>query len=371
MNLGSVPLLVTPFVVIAVVSSIGILISLKRANGRSEGDTPAGLWVRIAALLFDHLLIGLLLLVIAVTASLLEALQIVDGWVWIAFFLAGVLAPIIYFSLQAYGRPTWGKRLVGLRLERVTDAPISYGRAFWRTCWLAVASTFVAFTLANLLVLSLHPQKRGLHDLLAGTRVRQARAPGTYIALVPLAWLVVIGLFVIGPLRTFFLTTYFIPGESMRPTFEVNDKIVANKLYYRFSPLRRGDIITFSMPSLAEMMGLPHSDVDYIKRVVGLPGETIWIQRNIGIFINGRQIADPHAVPDYDWPPRGHAGYGKGYRIPNDACFVLGDNRAESFDSHAWSDPETGELLPDVPLKNIKGKATLRFFPFDRIEVFP
>ena len=122
--------------------------------------------------------------------------------------------------------------------------------------------------------------------------------------------------------RGFLIQAFYIPSESMVPTLVKNDRVLVNKLSYKLHDVHRGDIVVFKAPPGAATAQVK----DLIKRVVGLPGETIE-GRNGGIFINGKPLDEPYLPPDVrsrDFPPE---------KIPPDKIYVLGDNRQDSRDS--------------------------------------
>lgn len=149
-------------------------------------------------------------------------------------------------------------------------------------------------------------------------------------------------------IRHFVAEARYIPSGSMEPTLEVNDRLVVEKVSYRFNDPERGDIIVFWPP---ESLTPPGQRRDaFIKRVIGLPGDMIEI-RDGQVFINGEVIEEDYikAPPNYVWGPQ---------RVPEDSYFVLGDNRNSSFDSHEW------DFLPG---ENIIGRAMVRFWPVSRV----
>lgn len=135
-------------------------------------------------------------------------------------------------------------------------------------------------------------------------------------------------------------------GSSMEPSFQDGQRLVVNKLAYRFSEPQRGDVVIFHPPA--------NGQVDYIKRIVGLPGETIEVKGG-AVFINGKPLHEPYVTD----PPRYTL---KPHDIPDGYYFVLGDNRNNSNDSH------TGWLLPR---ENILGKAWLSVWPPSEWEIVP
>jgi signal peptidase I len=128
--------------------------------------------------------------------------------------------------------------------------------------------------------------------------------------------------------RGFLIQAFYIPSESMVPTLVKNDRVLVNKLSYKLHDVHRGDIVVFKAPEGAATAQVK----DLIKRVVGLPGETIE-GRNGNIYITkvgeaqARPLDEPYLPPDVrsrDFPPE---------KIPPNKIYVLGDNRQDSRDS--------------------------------------
>ncbi len=155
-------------------------------------------------------------------------------------------------------------------------------------------------------------------------------------------------------LITFVVRTYYIPSESMVPTLMVHDVLLVNKFEYRFHQPHRGDVVVFPPP-------LP-SDDDFIKRVIGVPGDTMQIKGGT-VYIDGKPTAEPYiaAQPDYNlviknygiYTDENHPGVMEALdpqqanippkkdwtapnRIPAHCYFMMGDNRNNSDDSHMW-----------------------------------
>jgi signal peptidase I len=135
-----------------------------------------------------------------------------------------------------------------------------------------------------------------------------------------------------------------IPSESMLPTIHIGDRVWTDKLFLRFTSIKRGDIVVFNPPPAAGP-----SDYPYIKRVIGLPGETIEV-KNGKVFVNGEPLNEPYIAeaPVYHWGPE---------PVPEGHYLVLGDNRNHSNDGHVW-----GFLEAD----RISSRAVFRFWPLDR-----
>lgn len=127
---------------------------------------------------------------------------------------------------------------------------------------------------------------------------------------------------------------------SMQPTLFAGDFIVVNKLAYKLGAPNRGDVIIFHYP--------PDPNREpYIKRVIGLPGETVRVDNGY-VYVNDVPMDEPYISA----PPN----YQGSWIIPKDALFVLGDNRNSSSDSHSWG---------TVPLGNVIGKAEVVYWPPD------
>lgn len=138
--------------------------------------------------------------------------------------------------------------------------------------------------------------------------------------------------------RVFLFENYQVVGHSMVPTLENQQFLVVSKLSYRLGEPQRGDIVVFEDPH--------NSTRKLIKRVIGLPGEVVEIQRG-AVYINGEQLEEPYVNGPgyYSVPPT---------PIPAGDYYVLGDNRSNSSDSHSW-----GTLSGET----IVGKAWLSYWP--------
>jgi signal peptidase I len=158
--------------------------------------------------------------------------------------------------------------------------------------------------------------------------------------LVETAVIVAAALLLAGLVRTFAFPVFWIPSTSMVPALDEGDRIVVQKLFFSPGDVREGDIVVFSHPPLDECGGSQEDDL--VKRVIALPGQTIYSQGNT-IYINGRPLAEPY-LPSYDPLGRPIAGKQHPYKVPTGDFYVMGDNREISCDSRYWG-PITGSSI--------------------------
>lgn len=144
-------------------------------------------------------------------------------------------------------------------------------------------------------------------------------------------------------IRNYAIDTRIVPTGSMIPTIEEQDRLIVDRIFYKFDDLRRGDIIVFQAPEQAM------EELDLVKRLIGLPGEEVEI-KNGKVFINGQPLNEPYinAKPDYEYGP---------VTVPENSYFMLGDNRTASKDSHIWG---------FLPGDKILGRVWVRYWPLDR-----
>ena len=150
-------------------------------------------------------------------------------------------------------------------------------------------------------------------------------------------------------IRTFVAEARYIPSGSMKPTLQVNDRLIIDKVSYRFQMPQRGDIVVFN-PTDRLLEQNFHDAL--IKRVIGLPGEEVEVKGG-RVYVNGKPLRENYIAdrPNYQWGPQ---------TVPPDSYLVLGDNRNNSYDGHYWG---------FVPRDRIIGKAVIRFWPFDRVDI--
>lgn len=156
-----------------------------------------------------------------------------------------------------------------------------------------------------------------------------------------LANIIIIAFILAMILRTFIIEARVIPTGSMLPTIQLQDRVIVAKFAYWFKMPEHGDVIVFEPPAII------NQKEDFIKRVIGLPGDTIEVKDG-QLFRNGTALDEPYLAetPTYTYGP---------VTVPKNCLFVMGDNRNQSFDSHLWN----GWLTLD----HVKGKAFAIYWP--------
>jgi signal peptidase I len=140
-------------------------------------------------------------------------------------------------------------------------------------------------------------------------------------------------------LRTYVCGTFFIPSGSMIPTLGVYDRILVQKAFYDWHDAREGDVVVFTHPPMDQCPG----EGDLVKRVIALPGQTIYSSGN-SIYINGHLLAEPY-LPAGDPLGPSIASSRHPYRVPPGYLYVLGDNRADSCDSRYWGPIQGSSII--------------------------
>ena len=160
--------------------------------------------------------------------------------------------------------------------------------------------------------------------------------------------MIVIVVVVVGILNSFILINARIPSESMENTIMTGDHIFGNRLAYKFNDPKRFDIVIFRYPD--------DKTQPFIKRIIGLPGETVDI-RDGKVYIDGSETP----LDDSFCPETPTGDYGP-YEVPEGCYFMMGDNRNYSLDSRFWTNTyvEKGDIL---------GKAVLRYWPLNKIGI--
>lgn len=174
-------------------------------------------------------------------------------------------------------------------------------------------------------------------------------------------------------IKTFLIQAFYIPSISMEPTLEKGDRILVCRICLHLTDIKRGDIVVFSNPHpgpgvdrgavgsvlhwLGQGLGVAQPEnKDYVKRVIGLPGDVVEIKTGGQLFVNGENVDEPYLNSEVDTRPFGPV------TVPDGMLFVLGDNRAHSGDSRF--PPPTG--LGYVPEDTVIGKAFVIVYPPSR-----
>jgi signal peptidase I len=188
-------------------------------------------------------------------------------------------------------------------------------------------------------------------DQLPG-RGEPTRQKATWLSALEWGILIISALAIALLIKTFLFQAFYIPSESMVPTLEKNDRVLVNKLSYQMHDVHRGDIVVFKAPP-----GVDPDVKDLVKRVIGLPGETIEARRDGRVYIDGEPL-------DEKWLPAGvrtEPGF-EPTVVPPDSYYVLGDNRQNSKDSRYFPDHFINK-------KDIVGRVFLRIWPLNRIDI--
>ena len=141
------------------------------------------------------------------------------------------------------------------------------------------------------------------------------------------------------------LPRYVVDGASMEPTFSTNERVIVDRLSLLLNGPARGDVVVLDSPRQDELL---------IKRVIGLPGETVTL-RGGRVYINGALLEEPYVQEFCTYPSCDGT-----WELGPDEYFVLGDNRSHSLDSHTFG---------PVPRSAIKGIARLRYWPPDEVQI--
>jgi signal peptidase I len=180
-------------------------------------------------------------------------------------------------------------------------------------------------------------------------------------------------------IKTFFVQAFYIPTGSMEPTLRPGDRVLVLKVPYYFHDPRRGDVIVFEDPDatngpdrgmiggffhwMFEGLGVQRPDnEDFIKRVIGLPGESVWAEGG-QVYVDGVTIHEPYLTQQT-------ADFKK-VKVPDGMMFVLGDNRANSEDSRFGLGISTKASggVGFIPIDKVIGKAEVAIWPPSRLDL--
>ena len=164
---------------------------------------------------------------------------------------------------------------------------------------------------------------------------------------------VVLALAIFVVIYLFLFQPHQVKGASMEHSFFDGEYILTDKVSYRLHFPKRGDVVIFKAPR--------NPDLDYIKRIIGLPGEKVKIE-NGNVFINGSKLEEDYLSDDIVISGGLYLPKGKEVEIPENSLFVLGDNRSHSSDSREWGPISTGDIV---------GRAFLRYWPPKQVGILP
>lgn len=161
--------------------------------------------------------------------------------------------------------------------------------------------------------------------------------------------IILVGLIMAIAIRIFIAEPRYIPSESMIPTLETGDRIVVEKVSYKFTSPHRQDIVVFTPPPQLQILGYETSQA-FIKRIIAMGGDMVEV-KNGQVYVNDIAQQEDYILetPNYTLPPT---------IVPEGDLFVMGDNRNNSNDSHLWG---------FLPQEYIIGKAIFRFYPLNNI----
>lgn len=192
---------------------------------------------------------------------------------------------------------------------------------------------------------------------------------------------IVIALLINILIKGFFIRTYTVDSSSMFPTLNVNDKVLTEVITRYFRQPARGEVIVFVYPdsnltsgvqqirrttvdylgyvasNLMDLQWPKDDEIEYVKRVIGLPGDTIDISNN-KLYVNGDEVDEPYLSPNMFTNTTG-SSLEFPFTVPEHQYFVMGDNRENSFDSRYWG---------TVPEENIIGRSVVVFYPFQNFK---
>jgi signal peptidase I len=155
-------------------------------------------------------------------------------------------------------------------------------------------------------------------------------------------------------IRFFIAAPYIVQGDSMLPTFTNLNYLIVDRVTYRFEEPQRGDVIVFDLPQ--------NTSRALIKRIIGLPGESVTIEGNAVSIASGARTEE-FMLPETYLDPENYGGISSlRVTLGKDQYFVLGDNRKVSADSRVWG---------VLPREDITGRVLVRLFPFSKIGLFP
>ena len=194
------------------------------------------------------------------------------------------------------------------------------------------------------------------------------RLPPRLRAIVDWAVTIVGAIAIVLAIKAWVVNPYRIPSSSMEPTLHCarpapgcearfSDRVLANRFIYHLRDPHRGEVVVFKTPPAAKACGAGGGST-FVKRIVGLPGESVQIRLRSGagyVFVDGQRLEEPYIQRD-----RRDTGPAKTYHVPEGSYFMMGDNRASSCDSRVWG---------AVPRENLIGPVFATYWPPQRIDL--
>lgn len=167
---------------------------------------------------------------------------------------------------------------------------------------------------------------------------------------------IVIGLSIFLIVYLVFVQPHQVSGQSMDPNFMSGEYLLTDKVSYKLRDPQRGEVVVFHAPPSANCP--QGTGCDFIKRIVGLPGETIEVKNN-GIFVNGQRLDESYIPSDFV-TEAGNFTQNRVITLDANEYFVVGDNRTHSSDSRAWG---------PIPVTSIVGRAFFSYWPVDQVRL--
>ena len=194
-------------------------------------------------------------------------------------------------------------------------------------------------------------------------RRRRPRSRGGVIG--ELLLLVVVVVLATSMVRTFLVAPFSIPSGSMERTLHVGDRILVDRLSYRFHDVRRGDIVVFDGTEAFGRLGDGNGETDYVKRVIGLPGDHVMSlgteDKGDGVvYVNGTPLRES----EYLYPGEVGSKIAFDVDVPAGHLWLMGDHRADSLDSRAHQGDPGGGM---VPIDKVLGRVMVVVWPLDRV----
>ncbi|HEY0075410.1 MAG TPA: signal peptidase I [Abditibacteriaceae bacterium] len=367
--------------------------------GEAPQFLPAGFWLRAGAKMVDFLVLIFLQLLLFGAVALAHSLVMPNALVFWLLLLGTLVLNVFFFAFfTSNDRQTPGYRLSGLRVKTREGAPVAFKRSTQRAIynmlfWLAIYIVVGAF---NYLRVAWHRGKRTWHDDLSDTQVVRVATPhrvGLTVGFLALVAFVALPTLFLE--RALPLKAYFLPSGAMENTLRIHDRILVNKMAPSLRGPRLDEIWVFTAPETSGSGGQ-----DFIKRCIGVPGHIVEVKKT-QVYRDGKATPEPHVK--WEQPP-GSGSYGYDMKIVDDKIYsreyimapdtpglweeagtaprlpadnqdliekakaesvppgqllMLGDNRLNSNDSHAWG---------FVPRSNLKGVAALIYWPPGRFQ---